>query len=265
VGGVALIFSIGAETYFHKLLGAFGEALVIAGFLALTVDRYIKWRTFREISHGVAEYLIGYQLPAGAQAKIKDLMSCTIIREDMDLHWRIMPSEEAGKVKVAVNLSFHVKNISSEDQIYQQCVFVEKQDKPVIEEMQCNSSDSSSCYRLKGTDVAHDRPGEPGVMEAVGPEITIKPNKDSDQPYYRMAARYSMVLPDEYSDVFAFGGSTLRVKISADVPDTLVFSPPDSDDAAISAWFYNKFYLPNQHLRVRWFKKTDIPPKLSAQ
>ena len=141
---------------------------------------------------------------------------------------------------------------------------MEKQDKPVIEEMQCNSSDSSSCYRLKGTDVAHDRPGEPGVLEAFGPKITIKPNKDSDQPYYRVAARYSMVLPEEYSDVFAFGGSTFKVKISADVPDSLLFSAPDSDYAAINTWFYNKFYLPNQHLRVRWFKKTDIPPKLQV-
>jgi hypothetical protein len=243
-GGVAIVLSsLGPESPFHKVLGAFGESLVIAGFLALTVDRYIKWRTFREISHGVAEYLIGYQLPAGAQAKIKELMSCSIIREDMDLHWRIMPSEEIGKVKVTVNLSFHIKNISGEDQTYQQRLFIEKQDRPVIEEIQCNSSDSSCCYRLKGTEATRDRSGEPGVIEAVGPEMTIQPNKDSDQPYYRVAARYS---------------------ISADVPDSLVFSPPDSDDAAISTWFYNKFYLPNQHLRVRWFKKTNTPQKLTA-
>jgi hypothetical protein len=149
-------------------------------------------------------------------------------------------------------------------QTYQQRLSIEKQDRPVIGEIQCSSLDSSCCYHRNGSDLAKDRQKEHGVVEAIGPQITIQPNRDSAQPYYRVAARYSMMLPEEYSDVFAFGGPTLKVKISAQVPEDLVFSPPESKEAAINTWFYDKFYLPNQHLRVRWFKKTDVPPTLSA-
>jgi hypothetical protein len=47
----------------REFIAAIGHALVIAGVLAATVDRFVKERFLREVSWDVAKYLIGYNLP----------------------------------------------------------------------------------------------------------------------------------------------------------------------------------------------------------
>jgi hypothetical protein len=238
-----------------KILEAFGEAMLIAGFLSLTVDRYIKREMLDEVSHGITEFMIGYELPKEAKAKIRDLMGSRILRQDMELHWRISETSDPTKVKVVMSFSFDVKNITSENEEYRQVVVVEKRDNPTIGHLECASSDEVARYKLDGAAIARERANEPGVLEALGTRITIKPNRDSDEPHYRVGASYTMLLPDEWSDVFAFGGPTLRVRVTADLPEKFVFDAPDADVETSQDWQYNKFFLPNQHLRVRWFKQ----------
>jgi hypothetical protein len=255
LGAVAIFLSLLWEKNRSlKILEAFGEAMLIASFLSLTVDRYIKWEMLKEVSRDVSEFLIGYQLPAEAQAKIRELMACRIIRENFDLHWHIAETQQPGKVKVVTSFSFDVKNITSETEDYQQVVVVETRDNPTIGQLECDSSDKSGRYSLDGAKISHEKVGEHGVIEALGTKIAIKPNRESNEPHYRVGASYSMILPEEWSDVFAFGGPTLKVTVSADVPDNFAFVAPDADMKTAHSWRYNKFYLPNQHLRVRWFK-----------
>ena len=246
----------------EKPLEAFGEALLIAGFLSLTVDRYAKWKLLREMSKDVSQFLIGYQLPEKAQDKIKELMGCKIIRQNLDIHWKIQTGQDPAKVRVTVNFSFDLINITGEEQPYQQFLLVEKQDNPVIEEVECCSSEKADSYRYAGQGISHDKVDEPGVIEALGKKLTIKPNKDGHGPTYRVGARYSMTLPQDYSDVFAFGAPTLKVTITDDVPPGFEFHAPDADLSMTNRWEYNKFFLPNQHVRVRWRK--SVQPKGSA-
>src|SRR6266566_763165 len=42
----------------QELVRSFGEALFIAGFIAITVDRYMKWKMLHEVSEDVSKFLI---------------------------------------------------------------------------------------------------------------------------------------------------------------------------------------------------------------
>lgn len=48
-----------------ELARSFGEALIIAAFIASIVDRYMKWRLLHEVSEDVSRFLIGWRLPRG--------------------------------------------------------------------------------------------------------------------------------------------------------------------------------------------------------
>src|SRR5437870_4022226 len=87
LGSAAIVASVSlfrGQEVKRELLRGFGEALLIAGFIAATVDQYVKRRLLWETSHDISKYLIGYNLPPEIQDQIRELMGTAIIRQGFE-------------------------------------------------------------------------------------------------------------------------------------------------------------------------------------
>jgi len=241
----------------HELADRLGEALFIAGFLAMTVDQFVKRKMLHEVSYDVAKYLIGYELPAEAQDRIKELMGCRIIRENYEAHYVATKAATPGKLRLETTISYDVRNITHHDESYQQHVSLEGRDAPAIIELKCKSSDARAAYCRRGMDVStfHD-----GVLEAHGPSIRIKSVKNKEGFTYRVSDTHSVIQPEEYSDLISFRAPTINVRITADFPPGFTFKAPDErtpEGTEANAWDYKRLFMPSEHIRVRWFKNSS--------
>ncbi len=239
----------------QEIVRSFGETLFISGFLSITVDRYVKWKMLHEVSRDVSKFLIGWQLPKEMQDRIGQLMKTDLVRRNLDIHYRMVRTEEIGRVVLRVRFSFDLVNLTDHKVDYQQYVAFEKHDNPQIQKLECDSSDERARYKLDGTGISQTKPDEPGVVEAYGPLIKIKPNRTDHGTTYRVAGAYSIVFPEEFSDIFSFATPTINVTVTADWPDDIDFIAPPADVTTTNRWEYNRIFLTSEHIHVRWFKK----------
>ena len=237
---------------------AVGHALIIAGFLAATVDSFLKERFLKEASWDVSKYLIGYNLPAEIQDRIRELMSTQLVRRHFEIHYRLSrPTEEAaqGKFKFHVEYSYELENVTNQTQQYQQYWAAEEHDNPVLLELRCDSPDAKAVYCLDGSKVTREKEGEPGVIEAAAKKVKIPPHNLSRSLYYRFAGKYTLLVPQDHSDIVSLVGPTINVTITVDVPNDVEFVAPVADVATTKRWEYRRVFLPGEHIHVRWFMK----------
>lgn len=232
---------------------AVGDALVIAGILALTADRLIKERFLREVSRDVSKYLIGYDLPKEIQDKIHELMGTALVRLNCQLKYSLSRGPE-GYVGLVAEFTYEVKNFSSQVQEYSQYVAFEKHEEPTIHELRCDSSDKGASYSRKGEELTlREKEGEPGVLELRGRKTKLRPVREGVT--YEFAMKYSRRVREEDSEVFAFAGPTIGAIVRAQVPPDLDFVAPPATLETENRWDYRRVFLEGQHLHVRWVKK----------
>lgn len=252
--GVLLVYAFDSE--FAKLTG---HALVIAGILALTVDRFIKERFLKEVSWDVSKYLIGYNLPPEIQDKIRDLMRTEVVRRNFELRYRLTSPAQPSippKLKLEIEFSFELENVTSRTQVYQQHVAFEKHDKPSLVELRCDSTDAKAVYCWQESTLLEEKDDEPGVLEAFGKKIKIPPHNCEQGKTYKIGGKYFFVVPEDYSDLFSFFSPTINVTaIAVDVPQDLEFVAPLGDVSTTRRWEYRRVFLPGEHIHVRWFRK----------
>ncbi len=67
----------------------FGEALIIAAALGLTVDSYVKRSFAKEVAIDVSSYMAANQLPFGIQDELASLSNQQVYRDDFRIEWQI--------------------------------------------------------------------------------------------------------------------------------------------------------------------------------
>lgn len=68
-----------------------------------------------------------------------------------------------------------------------------------------------------------------------------------------------MILPESYSDVFAFAAPSINATFKAEHPDDIEFVAPAADVETRKRWQFNGLFLTSEHIRVRWFPKGNAP------
>jgi len=126
---------------------------MIAGLLALTVDRFVKERLLQEITRDVSKYLIGYQLPDKIQDKIHELMATSIIRTRFEQRYRLVPLEN-GMMRVEAEMSYDLENFSSSEQRYTPHLWFRKHENATVIDFGCHSNDSGSHFHQTRQDIA---------------------------------------------------------------------------------------------------------------
>lgn len=234
---------------------ALAHALLVAGLLALTVDIYLKKRTLKEVANDVSKFLVGYSLPAEVRDSIQDLMHETLIRRNSLLRIELVPLDnEAKEVKLKIEVSDEVENISSKGQIYIDEVSYEKHDKQTVTEMRCDSEDPKAQYCISGEKlVIVDNKDEPGVKCVRGKKIKLPGYSQKSGSKYQFRAKWEIILHENYSDVMSFAHPTINATVEVNCPPNFKFTlSPQADSENANRWEFHRLFLPDQHIRYRW-------------
>ena len=240
----------------HELIARFGEALIIASVLAVTVELYTRTRMLKEVVLDVFQYIVGHPLPDQLKDRIRKLVRTDLIRRDMRIRYDFVL--DGDRVTVTVSTEFKLVNFSSSGVDYQQRFEGEAHDSPRILLMRCVSSERAASYDFSNVPIVpnHDYPGE---VIATGKKIKIRPNLNCPDISYVVAGKSQFTFPSDYSDVFSFIFPTVGTTVVevGDLPPNLEVSISDSraDEVARYRWEFRDAFVPSEHFRIRWRRK----------
>jgi hypothetical protein len=178
--GVALlgIFLISLATAFgfyghqvvRELTRAFGEAFVVAAFIAATVDQYTK--------HGLVsdlyKYIVGHALPPEIQDKIKELTRTTIMRRNFEERF-VLEHHGEGRLKLTAEGCYDIINCSNRPQEFTPRLDFEKHEEPTLEEFRCDSDDKNAQDVKKGNESLSEK--QDGVLSVSLKKMNLHPEK----------------------------------------------------------------------------------------
>jgi hypothetical protein len=129
----------------RELTRALGEALVVAAFIAMTVDQYIK----RGLVSDLYKYIAGHGLPTVIQDKIKELTRTAIIRRDLKQNYHL-EHYVGGKLKLTVEGGYSIINCSNHVKEDAPRLDFEKHEDPTLDYFRCDSPDKSAVEIKRG-------------------------------------------------------------------------------------------------------------------
>ena len=97
-----------------KVQHGFGEALVIAAALGLTVDSFVKNRFAKEVAMDVSAYMAANQLPFGIQDELASLSKMQVYRDDYRLEFRIEHNPGDENIVLTTTVRFKLVNVVDE-------------------------------------------------------------------------------------------------------------------------------------------------------
>jgi hypothetical protein len=92
------------------------DALIIAGVLALTVDRYVKLRLREEIAHDVFFAALGIDLHPWLKEEVLAVGDYKLVRHEMQLTYKISRSDDDGYISCETETYFEIENLTNRTQ-----------------------------------------------------------------------------------------------------------------------------------------------------
>jgi len=258
--GIGLIsFATVFDFYGHQvpreLTRAFGEALVVASFIASTVDQYIK--------HGLVsdlyKYIAGYGLPREIQDKIGELTKTAIIRRDFAQNY-LLEHHSAGKIKLTIEGSYRIANCSNRAKEHTPHLDFEKHEDPILDYFRCDSADSSAVEVKKGNESLSEKQG--GVLSVSLRKKKFQPEKKNIS--YSVSFRYSRIVDLKDSDILSFAFPTIGVVLSVRRPSDISFDAGKATVETENRWEFAGLFLENQHIHARWSPRDSATPSISG-
>jgi hypothetical protein len=258
---LGLVFIFGADSEGFK---SFGHALLIAGFLALTVDYYAKIHLVKEATNNIDLYLLGYALPREIQYKIKEVRETRIIRKKWKCTYTIQPHPdgEPNQIKLITDLYFEAENITNQDQWYRHRLDLERLALPDIECLSCHSNDVDARYNLYGealrariNEFNEKNPGSVSI-EIAADRIKLLPES---YLWYEFRARYSQIYPAIGTDHFQFlepNIPTIGVTITVEDSENFKVDFPSKPLESGTEWTDPRIFLPGEIITIWWRPKT---------
>ncbi len=231
-----------------------GHALIIAGILAATVDHYLKGRVLREVTSDVSKYLVGYRLPTEVQGRIGELMQIKWIRRRFQLRVIFTEIEEDHKIKLDIQISEEVQNITSETLSYQDRLQFDFHEPVRVIALECDCDDPKGSYYLGEAELGALRSERDGSIIFKGKEVRIPPIAELIGRSYRFGARYEQCHPTKFSEVVTFSIPTIGVSIEiTDRPQNYRFHiSPVADYVGHDKWEFKRLFLPGEHIKILW-------------
>ena len=250
----------------YHFLEVLADDLIVVAILGLTLELFaVRWLIER-VAQDVAGQLAGWKLPKDLQLLIRDLVGTHIVREGLVKSYRFADPDVNGYVRIDITVRYDAINYSGHSEPFIPTIQEETFYDPEFKHMEYEVGDESIV--LTRAQIAEMTTIDPKthVKTLSGPAISIPP-KDSNARC-SVIVKYSVTMREEYSDVTNFGWATLGATIEVDdTPDTLEFISGGDDKVQHSLgslkWYFNRPFIPGQHMRVWWFRKNPTP-KLSA-
>ncbi|MBI1898247.1 MAG: hypothetical protein HYS04_17195 [Acidobacteria bacterium] len=258
VSGIVVIWGYPNEWRQHELAVAVAHALLIAGILALTVDRFVKERVLKEVTTDVSKYLIGYALPKEIQDRIHDVMGTALVRHNYEHRYRLSFTG-SGDVRADVQLEWDVVNYSSTPREYSARLHFDRNERPEILEISCYTPDNNAAFTLTGDELRKRLENEGDCIKADAKPIWILPRSAGIR--YRIFERYS-VTPSVPLNINAMGMPTIGVLILVERPEGLQTRIEAMAKATIDKgdrWECSQLFMPGEHFTLKWECTQALP------
>jgi hypothetical protein len=259
IGGgliLALIF-YGAERW-HELFVKILDAAIIAGLLGIGIELLSHNKLIQRVADGLLGKLAGAGLPATLQEQIRSLVKVGTVRVDYKKSYRF-DNPSNGKITIAISVSHDVVNYGDDTEEYRPWMaeegiynpkFIYLEYKLPTGEGFCFNDDQLMARRTIRQDTH--------AIETKGDAIKIRPLKYDSNAKCSVRWQYKVTMPEEYSDITAFGGPTTNATVELErLPDGFEFcSGGDAHHLENSkTWTFKQSFISGQHIRAWWFKK----------
>jgi hypothetical protein len=271
--GLAIIGVAGAATELPtmpirgRVLHTLSDALLIAVFLALTVDAYLKKWLLKEATLDIFQFMIGFQLPRGVTDRIKVLVQdAALIRRDCELRWTLTWSDaKKEEVDVWLEVTYDMENSSHEDKKYiqQTSALDPKLPNIRVEEMWYHSSEVDHDYRLHGDELKKCEDGkedEHGTKWIRAKQRIIPSRNRERELTCNFGAKYFSRNGAHDDDTYTFTHLTLNASVVVEAPEDLQIKVnPKADRTHLgNRYEYSRLFVDNESVTIRWSKQPPV-------
>lgn len=235
----------------EQIAASLGEALFIAGILALLVDPFLKARLQRDASRSIFEHMLGFDHEPELKAKLRSIAFDTkLYRRDYKLECDIsMPNQESGKVQLDLNGEYELLNASL-DSIEHSCgwTFVEVDNPSGCEITMIVGEGAPEVSRP-----AFDKEGS-GYVGAKADPIRVEPKENGRR--YRFASKCLCIAPQDWYHTIYFSYPTIDAVITVTAPEGWrVWIGGQEDRNSNSArWHSPGIFMPGDKVEIHWRK-----------
>jgi hypothetical protein len=228
VVGIVLRYAYPDQWPIHEVVHLIGDAFAVAGVLGFVIEIFVTSRLIDHTAHSL--------------------------------------NPQDGKVTVEVSYSFQVRNYGDTVEEYAPWLAEEDFYAPQFISLAYGivgepgygwSGDELQAFVTERPDDRAKEIGGPLTTKPL-PKIALRPFKQDPASVCRVAWQYVMTMPESYTDTTSFAGATIGARVVEEaVPDGFRFVG-DSRYAVKSGrvWTYTRPFIPNQHIRVRWFRES---------
>jgi len=250
--GLALI-AIGASVIHwnhYQLVKDLGDALVVAGILALVVDPYLKHRLVKEASRGIFIHLLGFEHHPQVKDKLKKLVFETkLLRKRFDLRCKIIPLDVDG-YELRVETDAEITNPTHTPEPFIPNLGFEMAERPVIDEYSFTPS-SGKGWTINNP-AMKELPDDLGVQAPTLKKCVIEPEEKGIT--YRFCGAYRLRLKCGLTQIY-MGLPTLEMTIRVEAPPDYEVFANNSDNQNENFWQYNTIRMQGDHVILRWRQK----------
>jgi hypothetical protein len=258
------------------VMGGFGEAAMIAGILAGTVDLYLKRRLTSEILEDVSAYVMSHALPPELQSEVDRLCRQFAIRENLTLSYSFSEIKDiAGKVNdefilMTLFVHFEVVNLTDQPQPFVHSAGVQQSPTDQSTDVLIPEVGAKHVYDKNGhpADYVTANAGEPSADGYITflKEVWLRPKDTGPSAFFWSYRR--VVLPKQFQDTFILTMAAVRPRLEVYCPDWMdvrtKFSHPTQPDAVTAGtpkvWVLPGALPPYASISIEWRKKGETPP-----
>src|ERR1035437_3093075 len=197
---------------YKEIMHGIGEALFVAGFLAVGVDRYVKTKLVDDVVRDVIPYAIGFNLPKEFSKELRTLFGTGVTRSGMEVTYKLTRLGTS-YVKKDVEVGYFLHNNTARPLDYVHKVSVDTSqfpDRPTmkttIRRFAC-WKDGLWKYKLEAGDPGFETSSKNGFL-VFERKLSIPPDSGKVIKCVHGWTEYHWV---NYSDHFTFGGPTVGV------------------------------------------------------
>lgn len=200
-------------------------------------------------------------LPNELRQKIWDIINTQFVFEDYQRSYRLS-REAGGKMHVECTITYKVRNYGSGDLEYSPMLGEEAIHSPKFLDLEYRLTSGKGYVFDENGLIKFTTPrdvGNVGIHVKGLPKVVLCPKDQMPNELCTVTWRYTAEMPEEYSDISAFGGATINAVIQLeDLPPDMKFvcggegveRLPDG-----KRWVFKRPFVKDQHVRVWWGRK----------
>jgi len=243
-----------------------GTGLLVAGFLALTLDPYLRRGAIEEVMKGVAPYYLTAGLPEQVADEIGYLRSVQLIRKNLEIRlWLRRESANSDSLTLETEMSYKLANYSPEPQPFRFRAGATGRSGRLVR-ASASGVDLAASEKYDTTFVA-----APGQVTRFEHRVKIPPNKKDPQNTFVVHTVASKHAEDSET-IFLVDDPSLNAEVELvdkpkDIHAEVYFGHRNPEDVEVlpktgdpGHWSLNGVLLPWSAVYVEWNKKTLARP-----